>query len=78
MPLTSNRPDPDQVRSDVEDDAYRRSMFQAYRLAGMGVDVIVSGVAHDKNTRRILLDLVEDLTGRIPSRNIFPTHNEKR
>lgn len=70
MPITNNRPNPDVVRADVEEDSERRAIFSAYRLAGMGVRVKVHGIAHDKNSRHLLLDLVNDMTGRTPSADI--------
>lgn len=66
MPITNNRPDPDAIRADVAEDHERRSIFNAYRLAGMGHRVKVQGITHDNNSRKLLLDLVNDMTGRLP------------
>lgn len=66
MPIVNNRPDPEIVRADVEADAERRAIFQAYRLAGTGVSVYVHGIAYNKESRHLLLDLVNDMTGRTP------------
>lgn len=66
MPIVSNRPDPDVVRADVEADHDRRAMFAAYRLAGMGAKVKVHGITYDNDSKGLLLDLVNDMTGRVP------------
>jgi hypothetical protein len=70
MPITHNRPSPKLVAADVEADHERRAAFAAYRLAGMGAKVKVNGIAYDNNSRSLLLDLVNDMTGRIPHGHI--------